>query len=60
MLEKALKYVSTRTRNEFAETRPETDENCDTESDNTQSNTTSNDGIDDTTSAAGQLFINGE
>jgi len=60
VLEKALKYVSTRTRNKFAETRSETDGNCDTESDNTQTNTTSSDGIEDTTSAAGQLFINGE
>ena len=59
MLEKALKYVSA-ARNRTAETRLETDRNCDTESDKTQSNTTSSDGMDDTASAVAQLCINGE
>ena len=58
VLEKALKFVST-TRNKAAETWLETDRNCDNEIEERQANTTSND-VDDTTSAAEQLCINGE
>lgn len=58
VLEKALKFVST-TRNKAAEIRLETGRNCDNEIEERQANTTSND-VDDTTSAAEQLCINGE
>lgn len=58
VLEKALIFVST-TRNKAAETRLETGRNCDNEIEERQANTTSND-VDDTTSAAEQLCINGE
>lgn len=59
VLEKALKFVST-TRNKTAETRFETGRNCDNEIDERQANTTSSDVMDDTTSGAEQLSINGE
>ena len=59
MLEKALKFVSA-TRNKTVETRLETGRNCDNETDERQANTTLSDVMDDTTSAAEQLCINGE
>ena len=58
VLEKALKFVST-TKHKTSETRLETGRNCDNEIEERQANTTSSD-VDDTTSAAEQLCINGE
>ena len=59
VLEKALKFVST-TRNKTAETRLETGRHCDNEIDERQATTTSSDVMDDITSAAEPLSVNGE
>ena len=59
VLEKALNFVSA-TRNKTAETRLERGRNCDNETDERQANTTLSHVMDDTTSAAEQLCINGE